>query len=70
MAVIELVDKVTSAAERNESTLGIFLDLSKAFDTIDRDILLYELEYYTAKLLFHQSPTRHSDYTVTTTVTM
>ena len=25
---------------------------------------------YTAKLLFHQSPTRHSDYTVTTTVTM
>ena len=23
-----------------------------------------------AKLLFHQSPTRHSDYTVTTTVTM
>ena len=25
---------------------------------------------YTAKLLFHQSSTRHSDYTVTTTVTM
>ena len=25
---------------------------------------------YTAKLLFHQSPTRHSDHTVTTTVTM
>ena len=25
---------------------------------------------YTAKLLFHQSPTRYNDYTVTTTVTM
>ena len=25
---------------------------------------------YTAKLLFHHSPIRHSDYTVTTTVTM
>ena len=25
---------------------------------------------YTAKLLFPQSPTRHTDYTVTTTVTM
>ena len=25
---------------------------------------------YTTKLLFHQSPTRHSDYTVTITVTM
>ena len=31
-------------------------------------IKLYET--YTAKVLFHQSPTRHSDYTVTTTVTM
>ena len=29
-----------------------------------------QLAMYTAKLLFHQSPTRHSDYTVTTTVTM
>ena len=29
-----------------------------------------QIELYTAKLLFHQSPTRHSDYTVTTTVTM
>ena len=40
LAIIELVDKVVSAVERNESTLGKFLDLSKAFDTIDHDILL------------------------------
>ena len=45
MAIIELVDKATSAVEGNESTLGIFLDLSKAFDTIDRDKVLYKLEY-------------------------
>ena len=47
MTVIELIDKVTSAVERNESTLGIFLDLgSKAFDTINHDIFLYKLQYY------------------------
>ena len=30
------VDKITNAAERNETSIGIFLDLPKAFDTIDR----------------------------------
>ena len=43
-AIIELVDKVVSTMERNESTLGIFLDLSKVFDTSDHDIC--KLEYY------------------------
>ena len=29
MAIIELVDKTANAVERNETTVGIFLDLSK-----------------------------------------
>ena len=46
ITVIELVDKMAKAVERNEPTVGIILDLPKAFDTINHDILLYKLEYY------------------------
>ena len=45
----EFVDKVTRDVGKYESTLDIFLDLSKAFDTNNHDISLYELENYGLK---------------------
>ena len=34
-----LVDKITEALDQSESVVGVFLDFSKAFDTVDHNIL-------------------------------
>ena len=45
-AISELVGEITKNRERCMHTAGIFLDLSKAFDTLPRNILLNKLEKY------------------------
>ena len=48
-AVVKLVDEILTGFDKNEYTLGVFIDLSKAFDTVDHEILLSKLEYYGVK---------------------
>ena len=48
-AALELIDGIINKMDTNEIPLNIFLDLSKAFDTIDHTILLNKLKYYGLK---------------------
>ena len=45
-ALLQLVDQIYESFERNEYTIGVFIDLSKAFDTVDHNILLKKWEIY------------------------
>ena len=46
MALVTLIDKITEALDKGECIIGVFLDVSKAFDTVDHGMLLQKLELY------------------------
>ena len=45
-AVLTFIHKAATAIDNHYHTIGIFLDLSKAFDTINHNILLQKLFHY------------------------
>ena len=42
----KMIDRITQELDKGNTPLNIFLDLIKAFDTLDHEIMLYKLEYY------------------------
>ena len=45
-AVMEVIDNIYQHCDNNEITMGIFIDLQKAFDTVNHQILLHKLNNY------------------------
>ena len=48
-AILEFVDRIISDMDQGFNPIAIFLDLSKAFDTLDHQILIQKLKYYGIK---------------------
>ena len=46
MALIKLIDQISQELNSKNYSIGIFIDLSKAFNTIDHNILLRKLSCY------------------------
>ena len=48
-AALELIDRIMLEMKKGNNPLTVFLDLSKAFDTLNHEILLHKLKYYGIK---------------------
>ena len=45
-AILDIVNKIQTNMDNKLYSCGIFIDLKKAFDTVDHDILLGKLSHY------------------------
>ena len=48
-AVLEIVDRVIQDMDKGNSPINVYLDLSKAFDTLNHEILLDKYSHYGIK---------------------
>jgi hypothetical protein len=48
-SLVSLINNVATTIDRNQIAAGVFIDLSKAFDTLDHEILFTKLQHYGIK---------------------
>ena len=46
MALLKLVNDITEELDKGNCSIGIFIELSKAFDTVDHKLLLIKMEHH------------------------
>ena len=46
MALITLIDKISEALEKGDLIIGVFLDFSNAFDTVDHINIAQKIAIY------------------------
>ena len=52
-ALMSITENAQTHLDKNELTAGVFIDLRKAFDTVDHDILLTKLDQYGIRALLN-----------------
>ena len=45
-ALIDLVEEISTSLDNKKYTLGVFIDLKKAFDTVNHSVLIEKLNHY------------------------
>ena len=68
LAIMEIHENIINTLEKGSYIAGLYLDLSKAFDTVDHEILLSKLEHYGIRgpplKWFHSYLTNRTQYTL------
>ena len=53
-AMVNLIDNIECAIDNKQFVCGVFIDLQKAFDTVNHNILLEKIQHYGIRGIAHQ----------------